>query len=218
MEANSNEFLPTRWSLLSRLKDWDDQASWREFFDTYWRLIYSTAIKAGLSHTEAEEVVQETIISVAKHMAEFKANSAHGSFKSWLMNLTRWRITDQLRKRANVGQASSLSQPDRPAVTASDETSRTATIERIPDPATNQLEAEWDAEWERNLLHAALERVKSKVRPELYQMFDLLANKGWPASKVADGLQVSLARVYYAKYKVIVLLKREIRKLERRAM
>ena len=74
--------IPTRHSLLNRLKDWDDQTSWQEFFDTYWRLIYSVAIKAGLSDAEAQEVVQETVIGVARKISEFKADPAHGSFST----------------------------------------------------------------------------------------------------------------------------------------
>src|SRR2546423_9575172 len=58
--------VPTRYTLLSRLHDWDDAESWREFFETYWRLIYSIAMKSGLNEAEAEDVVQETVICVAK--------------------------------------------------------------------------------------------------------------------------------------------------------
>jgi RNA polymerase sigma-70 factor (ECF subfamily) len=100
MEPRANELLPTRWSLLSRLKDWDDQDSWRQFFDTYWQLIYGVALKSGLTHTEAHEVVQEVVITVAKKMEGFKTDPDAGSFKSWLLTLTQWRIKDQLRKRA----------------------------------------------------------------------------------------------------------------------
>src|SRR4030095_11954380 len=60
------DLIPTRRRLLSRLRDWDDQESWQDFFNTYWRLIYEVALKAKLSETEAQEVVQETVISVAK--------------------------------------------------------------------------------------------------------------------------------------------------------
>ena len=55
---NADELIPTRWSLICRLKDWNDQVGWREFFDTYWKLIYSVAIKAGLTDAEAQDVVQ----------------------------------------------------------------------------------------------------------------------------------------------------------------
>src|SRR5881409_3786480 len=62
MEQNSDELIPTRWSRVARLKDLGDQQSWREFFDTYSRLIRGVAIKSGLTEAEAEDVVQETII------------------------------------------------------------------------------------------------------------------------------------------------------------
>src|SRR6267143_6364892 len=92
MARNSENLLPTRRSLLNRLKNWDDQESWKDFFDTYWKLIYGVAIKAGLSDAEAEEVVQETVITVAKKIGDFKADPAHGSFKGWLLKITQWRI------------------------------------------------------------------------------------------------------------------------------
>src|ERR1043166_1612064 len=103
MTLPQDELIPTRYSLLSRLQDWDDQESWRTFFDTYWRLIHATAIKSGLSESEAEEVVQETVIAVAKGIHKFRRDRAMGSFKGWLKNLTRWRIADQLRKRPLAG-------------------------------------------------------------------------------------------------------------------
>jgi hypothetical protein len=39
MTLLANNLIPTRYSLLSRLQNWDDQDSWKDFFDTYWRLI-----------------------------------------------------------------------------------------------------------------------------------------------------------------------------------
>ena len=66
-----DELVPTRRSLIERLRDLDDQPSWREFFDTYWKLIYAAAIQAGLSAQEAEDVVQETVIGVARKMPDF---------------------------------------------------------------------------------------------------------------------------------------------------
>jgi hypothetical protein len=42
-----DESIPTRDNLLTWLKDWSDDESWGVFFDTYWRLIYSAAIKSG---------------------------------------------------------------------------------------------------------------------------------------------------------------------------
>jgi DNA-directed RNA polymerase specialized sigma24 family protein len=103
---NDDEFLPTRRSLLSRLGNWDDQESWREFFDTYSQLIYRIAVKAGLTDAEAQDVVQETVFIVAKKIPAFKYDPALGSFQSGLMLITRRRIEKQLKKRmpARVGR------------------------------------------------------------------------------------------------------------------
>jgi RNA polymerase sigma-70 factor (ECF subfamily) len=80
--------IPTRQSLLSRLKDWNDQESWKVFFDTYWRLIYRAATGAGLNDAEAQDVVQETVIAVMKAMPTFKYNREKGSFRGFLKRTT----------------------------------------------------------------------------------------------------------------------------------
>ena len=205
--------IPTRHSLLNRLKDWDDQSSWQKFFDTYWQLIYNVAVKAGLSDAEAQEVVQETIIGVARKIGEFKADPGHGSFSAWLMQLTRWRIADQWRKRGNVLQASSGSG----AATGRnpDDTGSTGPMERIPDPMSAALDATWQAEWEEHLITEALERVKRQVSPRQFQMFDLHVLQGLTVREVAQTLKTSVAAVYMAKHRVGRLLKKETRALER---
>jgi RNA polymerase sigma-70 factor (ECF subfamily) len=91
--------IPTRQSLLVRLKDCDDQESWREFFDTYWRLIHVAALKAGLNDVEAQEVVQEVMIAVAKKMPGFTYEPGKDSLKGWLLAVTRWKVGDQFRKQ-----------------------------------------------------------------------------------------------------------------------
>src|SRR5262252_4164285 len=96
--------LATRASLLGRLNNLDDQASWQEFFDTYWQLIYGLALKAGLTDAEAQDVVQETVITASKHLPAFRYDPKVCSFKTWLLRLARWRIIDQLRKRLPASQ------------------------------------------------------------------------------------------------------------------
>src|SRR5258705_498547 len=107
-QGEPDDLVPTRESLLSRLKDWEDRESWQDFFDTYWKLIYTIARKAGLNDAEAQDIVQETVISVARKIEGFKYDPAVCSFKSWMLQLTRWRIINQIKKRArdNGGLAS----------------------------------------------------------------------------------------------------------------
>ncbi|HEX3623991.1 MAG TPA: sigma-70 family RNA polymerase sigma factor [Verrucomicrobiae bacterium] len=201
----SDETIPTRTTLLERLKDWRDNPSWQEFFDTYWKLIYGFAIRSGLKEVEAQDVVQETMLSVAKHIPNFKYDRNVGSFKHWLLNMTRWRITDQIRRRENY------------AVTVNDEQgteTQTGPANKVADPASLDLDALWEAEWEKNLLESAVNKVKRHIDPEKYQIFDLLVNKEWPAQKVADAFGMSVNHVYVAKHRVTELIKEEIEKLK----
>jgi RNA polymerase sigma-70 factor (ECF subfamily) len=201
MPDRSDEFIPTRLSLLSRLQNWDDQASWRDFFDTYWRLIYRAALKSGLTDAEAQDVVQETVITVAKKLQEKKYDPAGGPFKGWLLNTTRWRVVDQKRRRQRDCQ------PDFARVDD-------AVSEEIPDESGLNLESIWDEEWQKNLLDAAVEKVKRQVNPKQFQMFDLYVFEKWPVLKVARTLGVNVGLVYLAKHRISALLKKEIKNLE----
>ena len=122
-------FARTRKSLIERLADWEDQRTWDEFYQTYWRLIYSVSVKAGLGREEAFDVVQETVLAVAKQWKKGQVyDPEKGSFKTWLMNITRWRIADQFRLKqrnpAAMNQAGGT-----PGADGNER--RTGTIERI---------------------------------------------------------------------------------------
>src|SRR5262245_5897944 len=184
----------TRRSLLSRLKQSNAQESWREFFDTYWRLIYTTALTGGLTDSEAQEVVQETVLTVVRKIKTFRYDPAVGSFKGWLLTIVRWRVADQFRKRPK--------QIEPPGVHQARETSGTATLDHIADPGGINLDAVWEEEWQRTLFAAALSRVKRQANARHYQMFDLYAVKCWSVDKVAQTLGVSAAQVRLAKHRV----------------
>jgi RNA polymerase sigma factor (sigma-70 family) len=163
------------------------------------------AVRAGLSDQEAEDVVQETVTSVARKMPEFQYDPARCSFKGWLMHVTRLRIIDQLRRRLPASAQPALDNRD---------STRTSTVERVPDPAADAaLESAWDEEWERNLVDAALERVKLRVNPEHYQVFYLSAVKGLATSEVARMLQINAGKVYLIRHRLAKEVKREVERL-----
>ena len=200
----SDDTLATRASLLGRLKNWDDAKSWEDLTQTYSRLIRAVAIKAGLTESEAKDVEQETLLCVAKTIHEFESNPARGSFKSWLLNLTRWRITDQFRRRGPA----TVSAPRSDATATG-----TSTVERVP--GTDNLDAEWEMEWKRNIVETALARVGRKVKPKHLQVFDLYSMRHWPAGKVARELGVTRVQVYLVNHRLTKLMKREVEYLGR---
>ena len=201
----ADEAIPTRTTLLERLKDWRDNPSWQEFFDTYWKLIYGFALRSGLNEAEAQDVVQETMISVAKHIPNFKYDRNIGSFKHWLLNMTRWRIRDQLRKRKTYAT---------PVHKDNATETKTEAVNKLPDPASINLDELWETEWEKNLLEAAITKVRRQLDPEKYQIFDLLVNKEWSPQRVAETFKISLNQVYLAKHRITELIKEEVERLK----
>jgi RNA polymerase sigma factor (sigma-70 family) len=207
MSASEDEFIPTRKSLLDRLANWSDNASWQDFFNTYWKLIYSVALKSGLTHSESQDVVQDTVLAVAKSIGKFQYDPNVCAFKSWLLQVTRSKIANQFGKRKQCPAALD------PIL---DDSSATSLMDRATDPASFALEAIWDREWQKNLVDAAICNVKGRVSIEQYQMFDLYVLKKRPVGEVAKTLRVTVGHVYVAKHRISRLIKKEVEMLERK--
>jgi len=207
--APAGELVPTRKSLLERLRDLENDAAWQEFFDTYWKLIYAAAIKNGLSDSEAEEVVQETVIGIARKMESFRYEPEKCSFKGWLMHVTRRRIIDHLRKRQIQAQF-------RPISSSNGDSTETDTVFQMPDTAAEEAFAGiWDGEWQKNLVDAAMQRVRQKTKAEHYQIFHLHSVKNMPARDIAQLLGISATKVYVVSHRVARTIRREAQKIEK---
>ena len=201
---NPDELLPTRRSLIERLRDLGDQPSWREFFDIYWKLIYGAAIRAGLSDQEAEDVVQETVIGVSRKLESFRYDPSVCSFKGWLMHVTRCRIADQFRRR----------RPQNVPLAAPRADTTAETTLNLHDPAADVLEGIWNEEWQKNLVDVAMDRVRRQANPEHYHIFHLHAVKGLGVRDVAKLTGASLPKVYVTYHRIAKLVKAEVRRLE----
>jgi len=140
--GSDTDTLLTRQSLLERLRDPSDDGSWKTFFDRYSMLIYNVARKAGFGDAAAQDIVQETFATVARHMPGFKYDPAHGSFKSWLLQITRSRIIDALRRKHSRRGNEFIPR---------EEALSTSLLES--QPTESELDAIWDEEWREHLLN-----------------------------------------------------------------
>lgn len=197
-------FIPTRRSLLERLRAWDDEEGWRQFYDTYWQLIYGVGRRAGLSHSEAEDLVQDTVVSLARKMPGFEYNPDRCSFKNWVMMVTRSRLTELLRKlNTRLPRSENIQIED-----AAD------MLESTPDRGAALIEEIWEEEWQKNLMEQAIRRVKAQVPMKQYQIFDLYVIKEMAGGKVAKALGVSIGKVYVTKHRISKMVREAVRELE----
>ncbi len=203
-----SDFDHTRASLLVRLRQSEDGAAWREFFDTYWPLLMAVGRKSGLREADAQDVAQDVLKAVAQQMPDFRYDPGRGSFKAWLLTLTRRRVARHWRE---TWRTRNLHQ-ELPATPAGD----TAIFERIPDNRADPLDAVWEAEWEHHILECALRRIRSRVSSRQLQIYTLAAVQRVPVRTICKALGVGAPQVYLIKHRVGGLVKAEVRRLRDR--
>lgn len=209
MRTDSHFNPDTRRSLLSRLRDLDDRESWRTFFDLYWRMLYRVARRAGLADADAQDVVQDTVVAVARKMPGFRYDGARGTFKSWLYRIVRRRVADHLRRAYRQPVRESLDVE--PAGEPED-----GEALRWANGDEGALDRAWDEEWEQAVFEAAVAEVREGTNPRHFQVFDCCVRLGWPAAKVAAALNLSAAQVYLARHRVSQAVKQAARAIHER--
>jgi RNA polymerase sigma-70 factor (ECF subfamily) len=207
MSTETHSTLRTRASLLFRLRDWEDQASWSEFDQLYRNYVKGQALRAGLSRSECDDLVQDVFKRVAETIHQFDARPDRGSFRRWLITLVRWRITDKFRERDKAQWADG-------APSATDTGEQTATIDRVPDiNAQTDIDATEEEEWQKHVLDAAFDRLSKKAKAKQFQVFELYARHQWPVSRISKELGINLASVYVINHRLTKLLKLEVDRL-----
>jgi RNA polymerase sigma factor (sigma-70 family) len=199
---------PTDWSAIRRLVQPEDVPAWNEFYARYGPLIRGFALKTGLAPDEADDVVQDTVVSMVKQFPRFRFDPAAGSFKSWLLQLAHWRILNQRKKRLRFDRADLG-----PGAGSLLESATTPTEERVPDPAGDALRAIWDAEWEQAVIGLALARLRRQEPLRHYQVFYLNVIKGQSPSEVARALGTSIPQVYLVKHRLLPRFRRIVEDL-----
>jgi RNA polymerase sigma-70 factor (ECF subfamily) len=185
--------------LLERLKDPSDGDGWFEFYRVYSPAVRDQAIRAGLSHAEAEDVVQETALAVRRKLPEFILKPEAGSFTAWLGRLAGWRIKDELRRRKRLwGEGTNELSPD------------------APDDDSTELERLWRREDRQWLVKEAFKRVRKQTQAQQWRIFRLFFWRGWNVARICRALRIRAGQVYKAKHRVLRLLKEEVEQLRRR--
>src|SRR4030095_1048230 len=80
-----------------------------------------------------------------------------------------------------------------------------------PDAA---IETAWEEEWRDNVYRAALTRVRQRVNPKHFQVFDGCVIQGLPSAEVAQMLGMNAAQVYLARHRVTQAIKRAAAEVE----
>lgn len=190
----------TRVTLLTRLKDGQDHQAWLEFVRLYSPVIYGFARKRGLQDSDAADLMQEVLRSVARNLEKLDYDPKRGTFRGWLYTITRNKIFNFLTQQKNRPKASG-------------DSGIQERLDSVPDPDDAVADAEWELEYQRRISAAAMEIVKPEFQANTWKAFWGTAVDGRSAQEVGAELKMSPGAVYVAKSRVLARLREEVQRM-----
>jgi len=184
----------TRSSFLARLKNWADHESWRQFLADYGCVIRASAVNAGLKAQEADDVVQETLLSVARSIPGFVYDRSKGTFEAWVCKIARMRVIDHLRRPPVPGCETSSSAVGQGAADVPSEGGKVSSV--------SPFEARWEELWREHVLLAGMERLRRSTSPAHFQIFHMSVVDGIDEAEIARTLGISRAQVYLVRHRL----------------
>lgn len=181
----------TRSSVIRAVADTGNEAAWQRLFDLYAGFIFSIARSKGLKAEDADDVVQSVFADLARKLPDFEYDRAKGRFRSYLIQLVRWRIADKLN------------------AIKSDAELKKKTLEAAKDmSAADRSFAE--REWQQAALEEALRRIKPDVRPEHYAAFVASTVEGQDTETVLRLYNLSRDNLYQIRKRLTERLREKV--------
>lgn len=143
-------------------------------YQRYARLLYSIAYRMIPDQQVAEDLLQDTFVSVWQHAGSYSSQS--GAVRSWLIAIIRHRAIDQLRK---IGARSDFK------VTPIDEL--------VADENLTTPDA-WEEAW-KSIQGAQVRNALKQLSNEQRMVLELAYFQGWTQTEIADRLHIPLGTV-----------------------
>jgi RNA polymerase sigma-70 factor (ECF subfamily) len=184
----------TRQSLLLRARA-GEEGAWEDLTGLYRPLIVGWLSRQGVPPGDLEDLGQDVLLSVVRHLPAFQHSGRRGAFRSWLRAIACSRTADYWRAADAGAQAEGGS-------------GATAALQQLADPDSD-LNRRWDEEHDRYVLACVLDLVEEEFEPATLRAFRRLALDGASGAEVAEELGLSVSAVYAAKSRVLARIRQE---------
>jgi RNA polymerase sigma-70 factor, ECF subfamily len=190
-------FPDTRASLIVRLSNSQNDEAWHEFVRLYEPVVYRLARQRGFQHADAEELVQEVMLAVARAAEGWVPDPERGRFRTWLHRIARNLMVNFLTRRKHQVWGSGKS-----------DVQQMLEAECDAQSAVTQM---FEAEYRRETFRWAASRVHREVKENTWQAFWLSTIDDLPAAEVARQLKISVGSVYIARSRVMARLRQLVK-------
>ena len=100
----------TQQSLLLRAQN-GEQDAWKDLTGLYRPLILGWLQRQGVPSRDLDDLSQEVLLSVVKHLPSFEHTGQRGAFRSWLRTIVCSRTSDYWRSAERGHQAEGVAAP-----------------------------------------------------------------------------------------------------------
>lgn len=191
----------TRPSLLLRIQNPCDQQAWTEFFEIYHPLILRLVGQRGLQDTDAREVTQEVLLSVAKSISRWEDDPARGSFRGWLARITRNLVVNFLIRQSRHPRGSGDSDFAR-------------WLDQVPSPESAESQF-FDLEHRRQVFLWGVNEIQPEFRETTWQAFWQTCVAGRDVATVAKELKLTSGALYVARSRVMKRLREKVEEADK---
>ncbi len=175
----------TRSSLLLRVRDPRDAASWGEFHSIYRPLLIRYARHRGLDAESAEDVAQQCLAAVSQRIRGFEKKR---SFRAWLRGMVDHKVADHFAK---------FGRPPAQLHESSMES----------DAESETLSNLWEVTWNGRLLQVLSEHLRSHFAEHTMRAFEMYVMRDMPVEQIANLLGMTPNQIYVAKSRVVRYLR-----------
>lgn len=190
----SRPFPDTRPSLLASLRDGAEGTGWVEFYQRYAPAIFRVARHRGLAVPEAEDVVQQVMLAISRHIGGFRYDRDRGQFRSWVRQIAETKIIDLTRRERQTRLASDL------AVDLAEQ------HDGRPEPHVAWEEV-WEQEWKLQDILYCIDECRNDIAPRTFEAFCLYVVEGLPAKETAERVRMSVNQVHVVRYQIIARIR-----------
>lgn len=193
-EAVMHQSPVTRPSLLIQVRDVRDRPAWDRFMEIYGPLVFAYGKRHGLQDADASDLVQEVLSVVASAAARFDYDPAQGSFRGWLLTITRNQVRRIVRR--GIRQASAVG--------------GTRNLARLAEWPTAAADGPREQDRRAWLFSRAARQVRGTFQGSTWAAFWKTAVEHQPVEAVAQELGISAGAVYIARSRVLARLREAI--------
>lgn len=190
----------TRPSLVLRLSNAADAAAWDEFVAVYGPLVFRLARRRGLQASDAEDLFQEVLASVAGSVDTWLCRQNRGKFRAWLQAIARNAAINHLTRPATRALAAGGD-------------SGLAALEQVSSPAANAAE-DFELEYRREVYRWAAVQVRGAVADSTWQAFQLTHVDGLSVNDAAQQLGTTAGNIYISRSRVMARLRHLVCRFE----